>query len=113
MGYYTYYTGKVLTDKTKEEAIANAIAKLDAFNDGENRQYKTIAEVIDFDSIKWYTCFSDMDEISKMFPDEIIMIHGEGEDKGDLWKAYFKNGKHVVHYAKIVYDEFDEKELEE
>ena len=43
---------------------------------------------------------------------DYISLFGEGEDSEDLWKAYFKNGKMQFCEAKIIYDEFNENELE-
>jgi hypothetical protein len=35
-----------------------------------------------------------------------------GEEGGDMWKRYYKNGKVQVANAKITYDEYDETKLE-
>ena len=63
------------------------------------------------DSCKWYEHNTDMMEISKKYPNVVFVLHGEGEEAGDLWNAYYKNGKMQKCKGKITYDDFDEKEL--
>lgn len=120
MGYYTYYTGMLVATKTgtKEKEIAQAIAKLPYFSPDysprdECDEIELIDDAIGMDSMKWYNCFTDMCEVSKQFPDCIIMIHGEGEDREDMWNAYFKNGKYAVYRAEITYPDFNPKDLED
>lgn len=64
------------------------------------------------DRVKWYEHEDDMIALSKEFPEVIFCLHGEGEESGDLWSKYFKNGKMQECRAKIIYDPYDEKQLE-
>lgn len=52
-----------------------------------------------------------MKVISTKYPDILFEVTGEGEETGDLWKAYFKNGKMQYCKGKVVYDDFDEYKL--
>ena len=54
-----------------------------------------------------------MREVSKKHSNVLFQITGEGEDNGDLWKAYFRGGKMQMCVAKIVYDIFDQTLLNE
>lgn len=63
------------------------------------------------DSCKWYRHEIDMKAFSTLFPNLIFRLTGEGEDPGDIWKKYFKDGKVQVCHAKITYDPFDEGKL--
>lgn len=86
---------------------------------GCNKQ--EIIEAIDqqgFDSdggqifgVKWYDCFDDVLEVSKKFPDDLIIVEGVGEEFPDVWKAYFKNGKHYVEQATISFKAFEADKL--
>lgn len=64
------------------------------------------------DRIKWYEMEFDMKDYSKQHPNTVFEISGGGEESGDLWKAYFKNGKMQMCKAKITYDEYDETKLQ-
>lgn len=55
--------------------------------------------------VTWYNCNTDMQEISTLFPDCVFRLHGDGEDQGDLWNAYFMNGDLEECMAEIVYPE--------
>lgn len=56
---------------------------------------------------KWYNWEKHMREFSKKFPTICFKLHGEGEESGDIWDAYFLNGKCQVKKAKIIIDECD------
>jgi hypothetical protein len=60
---------------------------------------------------KWYDWEKDMRKLSKIFPDILFELHGDGEESDDLWKAYFKNGKMQRCHAITVFEEFDERKL--
>lgn len=65
--------------------------------------YFAVGDDGDFgDSCKWYDHEKDMVEFSKKFPLVIFHLHGEGEKAGDLWDAYFRNGKKQICKAKII-----------
>ncbi|MGM0815336.1 MAG: hypothetical protein ACQEUO_07410 [Bacillota bacterium] len=63
------------------------------------------------DDMKWYECDEDVLEVSRQFPEVLITVKGDGESSRDFWKTYFKNGKMQHCQGRVVYDEFDEKEL--
>lgn len=63
------------------------------------------------DSVKWYDHEKDMKQLSLQYPNSVFLLTGEGEENDDIWQKYFKNGKIQSCYAKITFDEFDEKKL--
>ena len=63
------------------------------------------------DSIKWYNCHNDMKNFSKKYPNTIFKIIGEGEEAGDIWHAYFQNGKMQLCEAQITFEEFNKQQL--
>lgn len=106
MGYYTRYSGSIVSGPATEKEVAKAIAALPYFDNwSPEEDPETIDEVIAFDETKWYDYEADMRYISRLFPDTIILIHGEGEETGDLWNHYFKNGKSSYCQAIITYPE--------
>jgi hypothetical protein len=60
---------------------------------------------------KWYEYKDNMKEISKQYKDVLFTVDGCGEESGDIWKAYFKNGKCKRSEPTIIFSEFNEDEL--
>lgn len=62
---------------------------------------------------KWYDHEAHMKKFSKKKDnkDLLFILSGEGEESGDLWQAYYKNGKSVHYQATLTFPEFDEKDL--
>lgn len=60
---------------------------------------------------KWYDHEEHMKHISKQYPEQLFTLHGEGEEAGDLWKKYFKDGKMQFVRAVVTYEDFDEDKL--
>ena len=62
---------------------------------------------------KWYNFKEDMLEISKLYPDIVFQLDGVGEESGDVWRIYFKNGKHqnANTQVTVTHDGFDELKL--
>lgn len=63
------------------------------------------------EEIKWYDMEESMINYSKKYPNIVFCIEGEGEESGDNWRHYFKNGKSQKVKAKITYEPYDESKL--
>lgn len=59
----------------------------------------------------WYNWKEDLIKLSKAFPTEVFELSGEGEEREDMWRAYFKNGKVQIERATIRIGEYDETKL--
>lgn len=121
MGYETRFRLEVETVKvTKEvkgiDSAGNpASVFVEEYIDSENIK-REIAEKAGYqylwsDSCKWYDHEKDMREISRKYKDVLFKLSGEGEESGDLWVKYFKNGKMQHCEARIEFDPFDEKKM--
>jgi hypothetical protein len=99
MGYYTRHELTIIDGEdfniNYEQEIADSTDYNDLFDD----------------SIKWYDCEKDMREFSKKYPNTTFLIDGEGEESGDIWKSYFKNGKMFTAKATMVFEEFSIEKL--
>ena len=107
MGYTTYFTvsrndGEPFTDA--EAAALDALGIFDS-SDDENEPSSMGG------AAKWYDCSDDMKELSKLFPETVFRLHGEGGQNDDLWDAYFKHGKGQECRADIIYPDYDEEKL--
>lgn len=103
MGYYTCY----------ELSVMNGSSELITEFVGES-EYASYAMSADGDSVeccKWYNHEDELRAFSLRYPDVVFVLRGEGEDSGDIWIKYIKNGKCQVCKAMIVFDEFDEAKL--
>lgn len=63
------------------------------------------------DAVTWYPHENDMKAVSKEYPNHVFKLEGYGEDNGDIWVKYFKDGKMQECRAKITFDEYDESKL--
>ena len=61
---------------------------------------------------KWYNHEEEMAAFSKRFPGVVFTLNGEGEEQGDRWTKYFKDG--LVQVEKMqewTAPKFDAKKL--
>ena len=98
MGYYTVYE-LASSDNDIMEEVKEKIVKMYGRSPFE-------------DECKWYEHDEHMLEISKQYPNVVFELYGEGEEAGDLWKKYYKNGKRQYCPAEVSFPEFDESKLE-
>lgn len=116
MGYYTRYKLKI-RDVDKDKKINTTLqheilTKLYGIYGGyKNPIGITYFEQIMPEECKWYDHREHMTKLSKLYPNVLLELTGEGEDPGDLWKEYYKNGKMQFVKAQIIYEEFDESKL--
>lgn len=101
MGYYTRYQLRNI-HLLSEEAIA-------ALEDAADVLPYILSEYCD--STKWYEHEADMLAISKRFPKDLFHLYGDGEESGDMWHKYFKNGKMQICKAQITFEPFNEAKL--
>ena len=96
MGYYTDYT--ITTDKAIPEDF--------------DEKFEQITDYSIYDmellNVKWYDHKDDMLKISKEYPDILFTVDGDGEDQGDVWREYYKNGRMQRVEPKVIWPEFDE-----
>ena len=60
---------------------------------------------------KWYEYDDNMIEVSKNNKDVLFIVDGDGEESGDIWRKFYKNGKSADVTPSIMYPEFDESKL--
>lgn len=110
MGYYTFYTIDMVGNLPEDPQKIYDFAKerdmefTDGFSVGK---YGFDTN----DMMKWYDHETEMRKISKEFPHILFKLHGEGEEKGDIWDEYYRAGKMQHCDAEIVIPPFDESKM--
>lgn len=108
MGYYTKYSLKIIKVSVNDDQEKEMVKDLAKIMHGDDQTPAKYFDDLLEESMKWYSHEKDMKSFSKKYPGYIFLLEGEGEENGDLWREYFKNGKsHRIH-AKVVFDEFNE-----
>jgi hypothetical protein len=95
MGYYTYHTFSC-DDPENEEKYKEELG-----------EYTKYVDSLFQEGVKWYDCDEDMREFSKRYPEVLFIIYGEGEEMGDIWELYTKNGKQQRCDAEVTIPEYD------
>jgi hypothetical protein len=108
MGYFTNFNLKIHEGERRIQEILTELS--------EEGEFDYLEYAFDYDGdtndrCKWYEHEADMREISKRYPDVTFVLSGEGEETGDLWKKYFRDGKMHACAVFITYEAFDESKL--
>jgi len=103
MGYYTSYNLSMIEG---DEKLINEFRDF-----SENAKYAIDEDGECQDSCKWYTSNEELIKFSKTKPDAIFMLSGEGEENGDAWRLYVKDGHSQECRAEMIYPEFDRGKL--
>ena len=116
MGYYTFYRLEVFQiEKLFDTDDENSLKYLPNETDEHATQISKIVlndcEDLFEGNIKWYDHQQDMMSYSISYPDLVFCLTGEGEDREDNWKEWYKNGKMYICEGRIEYDEFDIKSI--
>lgn len=110
MGYYTDYEISIekhnsAIDVTDPTFVETVVGHLNEISDYE------FDEDLEISGVKWYDWESDMRKLSAEFPAVLFIVDGNGEEDGDIWRAYITDGKVQCERARIQFAPFDEKKL--
>lgn len=108
MGYYSNYS---LSFEPDNEETRSRFKSVYEAEDQWQLRYAVDEEGDAKDRVKWYEWEEDMLRVSALLPDLLFTLHGEGEETGDIWNAYFLGGK--IHWApaQIIFPPFDPSKL--
>ncbi len=111
MGYCTRYKLKWNCEKSKTtwDEISEEIALRQEVN--QDFFYGVDSDGDGNDACKWYEHEEEVAQFSKIYPDVLFELSGEGEKSGDIWKKYFLNGRMQLCNVKMTFDSFDESKL--
>lgn len=95
MGYYTHHTLSI-----QPSAPAGFS---DRFEQVTGYEFETLSD----DTIKWDDSDSNMKQLSAEFPDCLLILEGDGEESGDIWKAYYYRGNACMCRAVLTFPKPD------
>jgi len=109
MGYYSDFTIKVdCKDSKQKDKILYSIQLVSGYE-----FYESAGTDYDFfiTDQKWYSCPTDMKDVSNEFKDVLFTVYGHGEDD-KRWVHYFKGGKaSEMLEPEIIFPQFEESLL--
>lgn len=114
MGYYTRYELEIIEKPKSFDEDKLEFFMFKKQKGGSSFMYAMEYEGGYFEAggeCKWYEHDSDMQELSKEFPELVFKLSGEGEESGDIWVKYYKGGKCHTAKAVITVEPYDEKKL--
>ncbi len=100
MGYYTWFDLDV--DDCGKEAVNGHKQEIEKLSG-----YSGLFE----EEVKWYAHERNLREHSSKYPGLLFRLSGHGEESGDIWVEFYKNGKMFRSDARIVFDAYDENKL--
>lgn len=106
MGYYTTFEVAVI-EGCLDDDIVKILREETSYTFEEDSENSVFA-----DHIKWYTRQDDMLRISRRYPNVVFRVRGNGEESGDVWQTFYKNGKYSDwKLTPQTYPEYDESML--
>jgi hypothetical protein len=99
MGYIASYTLSFQSDEETRETIREwLLERLDFLDD-----------IPDGESFKWDSMHDDMEELSRLHPSVHFTVTGYGEERDNIWRAHFRNGRSAHVKAIISFPEPSEE----
>jgi len=103
MGYATQYRFSVIEG---DDNLVNEFRK-----ENDNAEYAFDEDGSFNCECKWYDHEKDLKNFSLKHPDALFLLEGVGEDSGDEWRLYVKEGQSQVCRGEMVFPAFDRGKL--
>ena len=104
MGYFTCHTLTV-------DGKADKIIIEDLRYSCEQANFALNSDGSCSEESKWYDADEHLKAFSCKYPEKVFCLHGEGEDPGDVWNTYYKNGKMQHCPAIVMFEPYNENKL--
>jgi hypothetical protein len=103
MGYYTNYTLTWEPGPDYEPSDIELSERIGRYiEDNDEISYALCRDGSTYENVKWYNHMESLEEMSRDIPGVMFHLAGEGEEAGDLWDAYFKDGRSEKIQARII-----------
>lgn len=93
-----------LKDDNSLSVITDAIYEENDKKDTAHHVDRLLPEQVDVYYKRWYDHLDDLLRLSKEFPYLKIELERQGEDRLDIEKSYYLNGKRQVSTGELVFD---------
>lgn len=91
MGYRTRFTISV-DPKEREPEVGTRLVVVSGYG-------TELSHINHGEEVKWYDCDEHCEQVSREFPDVTIRVQGIGEEQGDVWVSFWRDGKVQHHRA--------------
>lgn len=97
MGYLTYYKMQVVPEEKLIE-VYNDLPGFDSIDEGDLGWLEEDGMFMG-EPTTWYDCEKDIVAAAEKHPDVLIILDGEGEEQGDIWRAFARGDKFEIYHA--------------
>lgn len=110
MGYYTHFEMEV--DTTHSGRLGMIAERINSDDEASYALHHLGGcEWESSEPTRWYGHETFLRALSADFPGVLFTLSGEGEESGDIWKKYFRDGMCQEAKARIEIDAFDPARL--
>lgn len=105
MGYYTNFDlqyDSAQSDPVELQRLISDIRAGKTFTD-----YEISLNSDEWDTMKWYGHDEDMKALSLEYPNVMFVLTGAGEESGDFWRSFYKNGVWQTVTGEVTYPDPD------
>lgn len=102
MGYLTDFNLTIVGGCVDKDDLAKTLTDITNYSWSSD---------LELHGAKWYDFHRNMINISEKYPDIVFCLDGVGEESGDIWRAYYQDGKFQMCKATIVFDQFDKDKM--
>jgi len=111
MGYNTWYGLNVFDEGMFKQESKKARIAIKYLREYSEEAFEILEPGGDGEDWgRWYNFNADMYWISRLFPELIFALHGDGDEMEDLWVCYYVDGMEQMEY-KISTPPFDRTKL--
>jgi hypothetical protein len=112
MGYYTAFKLEISPDDgDTRRKIYVAIKIMGSSYLSDEQSFDDLVDGM-LDACKWYDHDEEMSVLSEMVPGVLFTLEGHGEEAGDLWRSYYRDGTMYTYQMPNDFPPFDEGKLE-
>ena len=111
MGYYTHFSLHTDADfdvqKDITKWLAEHVSELECTKEFLAETLKDVDPInylVTWEEMKWYDHMDDMQALAAAFPQYQFVLEGEGEERDDIWREYYKGDQFICSTARIVFD---------